>query len=742
MDFSKLKLLTIPEGEVVKIEYGGIIFWVRAISRLPSEYQEVKYVRKVGASQAYIDLGFAFDTAATIHINYTDLATNPSGYVFGAAEDSGVFRCMLSAGSSGVTMYGSNTTNSIGAFVDATLLNGLERNFIATLKAGKLQLEEALSGQINTNGTQKTYTMTNNLYLFGQNYNGAPRVATFDFHISVFKYYDKDDKLISELVPCYRKSDMEVGMYDLVRKQFLTASNTDGMGRLVAGSEVVDIETLKNWAKCSTEADGETIYNYGAGYKLGYRIRSGGAEQEQDSAVCTGLIPFTKGDKLYIYPPFTGLNTVNAINFFSESQECLGQICDDGTGYGICANAASTAFLTTQDYGVSVLDLSNNTEERVNDIAFVRITNNTTLAIGEDMLITKNEKVVNINDSASLPSDYQKVEWIQADTNIGAYIDLGFAYDCGAKICLGQWILNDTATYPFGASENGGAIRTMISSPYDSASVGYFSNSSSGYRSIACTYAKDVLNELVVIYSGGSFVCQNLTTDACSGSPLLNSYKMTNNLYLFAQNYNGSPRFGGIRRISYLKYYDKTDTLICDLVPCYRRSDGVIGMYDLVRKMFLTNVGSGTFTKGLDTGNLASPLPNNTTDTTQWVNGYRFSSSGISAQSGTTLSNEIPITFGDVIRIKGVTLRNSEDRWRFAFELRDTKDLYYNYNYYTNNCVAGVVTYLTYNGYENGVYTYTVTSETAGHTPKSFRFAMPTPTDPSSVIITVNEEIE
>ena len=139
--------------------------------------------------------------------------------------------------------------------------------------------------------------------------------------------------------------------------------------------------------------------------------------------------------------------------------------------------------------------------------------------------------------------------------------------------------------------------------------------------------------------------------------------------------------------------------------------------------------------------NLAEPLPNNTTDTTKWVNGYRFSSTGISAQSGTTLSNDTSVTFGDVIRIKGVTLRNSVDRWRFGFEMSDTGEMYYNYGYYTTNAVAGVITYLTYNGYENGVYTYTVTSETHGHTPKSFRFAMPTPTDPSSVIITVNEEI-
>ena len=39
---------------------------------------------------------------------------------------------------------------------------------------------------------------------------------------------------------------------------------------------------------------------------------------------------------------------------------------------------------------------------------------------------------------------------------------------------------------------------------------------------------------------------------------------------------------------------------IVNLVPCYRKSDQVIGMYDTVTQTFYTNQGSGTFTKGQD----------------------------------------------------------------------------------------------------------------------------------------------
>ena len=40
--------------------------------------------------------------------------------------------------------------------------------------------------------------------------------------------------------------------------------------------------------------------------------------------------------------------------------------------------------------------------------------------------------------------------------------------------------------------------------------------------------------------------------------------------------------------------------MLCNLIPCYRKADSVVGMYDTVAKVFRTNVGTGTFTKGAD----------------------------------------------------------------------------------------------------------------------------------------------
>ena len=55
------------------------------------------------------------------------------------------------------------------------------------------------------------------------------------------------------------------------------------------------------------------------------------------------------------------------------------------------------------------------------------------------------------------------------------------------------------------------------------------------------------------------------------------------------QNYVG--------KLYYLKLWSD-DVLIYDFIPCYRKSDNVVGLYDLVSKVFYTNSGTGEFIKG------------------------------------------------------------------------------------------------------------------------------------------------
>lgn len=71
-------------------------------------------------------------------------------------------------------------------------------------------------------------------------------------------------------------------------------------------------------------------------------------------------------------------------------------------------------------------------------------------------------------------------------------------------------------------------------------------------------------------------------------------------MYLMASHQGGSS-LGNIGNVKL--YYCKIwagETLVRDLVPCYRKSDNVVGMYDLVNGVFYTNAGTGEFIKGAD----------------------------------------------------------------------------------------------------------------------------------------------
>lgn len=332
-----------------------------------------------------------------------------------------------------------------------------------------------------------------------------------------------------------------------------------------------------------------------------------------------------------------------------------------------------------------------------------------------------------------IPSAYQQVEWIEAAANVGAYIDLGFSYDTGAVIHLGQYILNDNTAYPFGAAENSGKLRCMFSSPYSNGVTVYFSDATT-YQSIAIGYTKNTLNEIVATFKKGSLRLQNLTLNRELTDTRITDYAMTAPLYLFAQNYNGSPRFGDTRRIAYFQYYDKNGTLICDLYPCYRKSDGVIGMYDTVSKTLFTNAGTGAFGKGAD---VCGDTPKYTNLAKNFTTGRLNSSGNVDsgATDATTCTDYIGIlSKGDVIRVKGFK------------ELKDYNTSWYNAGKAIFSCSKfpnGYDVTYGYVGYSydstNGIATITMLMDHAGHSYVRFSGILADTT--SDVVITINEPI-
>lgn len=97
---------------------------------------------------------------------------------------------------------------------------------------------------------------------------------------------------------------------------------------------------------------------------------------------------------------------------------------------------------------------------------------------------------------------------------------------------------------------------------------------------------------------------------------------------------------------STIKYYKhfRNGVAVVNLIPCYRKADDVIGMYDVANGVFYTNAGSGTFLKGAD----ITPSAGYRTLITDGTNVYSISNGALTASVGllTNLSATMFQTYG------------------------------------------------------------------------------------------------
>ena len=198
-----------------------------------------------------------------------------------------------------------------------------------------------------------------------------------------------------------------------------------------------------------------------------------------------------------------------------------------------------------------------------------------------------------------LPAEYQEVEWIEShgteyiNTNINQE-DFGFYI---------KFISNDEiSTTSFGCIMGGRYASN--SSDFQLSSYTTDANYNNGWRGTfryggsSQTYNahlndKGVLNEIE--YHPDTDVYSANGSDYASYAD--GTISNTRYVYLFALHNNQSATQHAKVRLYSFKVF-RSGQLFADFVPCYRKADGVIGLYDILNDNFRTNAGSGTFTKG------------------------------------------------------------------------------------------------------------------------------------------------
>ena len=218
---------------------------------------------------------------------------------------------------------------------------------------------------------------------------------------------------------------------------------------------------------------------------------------------------------------------------------------------------------------------------------------------------------------SSLPSAYQEVEYIENTTTSKIATDFKPTYQSRIVIDAQEVTSN---TYPRifqnGAYNSQGAVV-----------MGYESNQNLYIKvcADASYYASNIARDYVRhVYEIDRNVAKidgtSVYTSSSTSTP-----SSTAGIVLFGRS-GSTEMFKG--KIYSAKMYEN-DVLSVNLVPCYRKSDSVIGMYDTVNDVFYTNIGGGTFSKGADVSGVTYK-----TLVTDGTDVYSISSGAITASVG------------------------------------------------------------------------------------------------------------
>lgn len=187
---------------------------------IPSEYQQLAYLRSTGTQ--YIDTGIkpSGNDRISMTAQFTSINTTGSDTAFGVRDSINVNAFAFGAvgvdGGFFEITYGTNGFTSGGTMVSDTV----RHNF--AIDAGKGYVDNEVCNDYTT----RTFNCNYNVYVFARNQGGAMQEGTGS-NIKVYGYrHYKNGTLAAHLVPCKRKSDNVLGMYDLVSNTFLTNAGT------------------------------------------------------------------------------------------------------------------------------------------------------------------------------------------------------------------------------------------------------------------------------------------------------------------------------------------------------------------------------------------------------------------------------------------------------------------------------------------------------------------------------------
>ena len=200
-----------------------------------------------------------------------------------------------------------------------------------------------------------------------------------------------------------------------------------------------------------------------------------------------------------------------------------------------------------------------------------------------------------------VPEEYVQIEYVGTHNNGELYVDTEYLVKPNTRVvCDARIKSSDSKQWSclFGTNHNG-TDPFLFYVFYDSIAKAYFSNGN-GSSAVNTNFVYNTKVRIETNSTGVSWSVNGKMVDQIVLSKEQTTSMTTSHLFLFnaaSGETNSTANSWCWADIYGFKIYED-DTLIADLVPCYRKSDNVGGLYDTVRNKFFTSATSTTLTKG------------------------------------------------------------------------------------------------------------------------------------------------
>ena len=195
-------------------------------NNLPGEYQEVEYIESTGTQ--WINTGFVPNQDTTINVSCMVTDNSKSQFIYGARAYTITDTYSLAYipnGSQKGLRYDYGTDAIIANCQWSASECTVNEKYYIKQEKNKRYLNGINKGEFE----YKTFNCPCELYIFTTNTNGEVGYNVNTLTISAKLYYMSiydDEQLVRNFIPCYRKMDNEIGLYDTVNNIFYTNSGT------------------------------------------------------------------------------------------------------------------------------------------------------------------------------------------------------------------------------------------------------------------------------------------------------------------------------------------------------------------------------------------------------------------------------------------------------------------------------------------------------------------------------------